>query len=82
MLYVNKKHLPADLCEAMDYVASTGARIVLDMGSGARVGLVPVEDLDLAQRVEDHLDNQAADAVLAEGGDHIPWEVVKKALDL
>jgi hypothetical protein len=57
-------------------------RIVIDIGGVAKAALVPVEDLELLRRIEDYIDNQAADAVIAEGGELIPWESVKKALDL
>lgn len=79
---VNIHEIPDELRNAIDRVASTGARIGIELSNGSIAGLVPLEDLELAQRVEDCIDNQAADAALAEGGEVIPWEVVKKALNL
>jgi hypothetical protein len=74
--------MPSDLSNAIDRVVLEGERVVLDIGGVAKVGLVPVEDLELLQRIEDYIDNQKIEAAIAEGGDDIPWEVVKKALDL
>ncbi len=69
------------LPEMLDRVAKSGERIVL-CRKGKDVGaIVSVRDLRLLRRIEDHLDNQAADRALREGG-RVPWKVVKKRLGL
>jgi len=51
------------------------------MSDGQRVGLVPVEDLEFVQEIEDRMDNESADAAIAEGGLDIPWDIVKQEID-
>ncbi|HRK36525.1 MAG TPA: type II toxin-antitoxin system Phd/YefM family antitoxin [Candidatus Hydrogenedentes bacterium] len=82
MTHVNTESLPNDLSKAIGRVIADGERIVLELGGVAKAGLVPMEDLELLQRIEDYIDNQKIEAAIAEGGEDIPWEVVKKALDL
>jgi len=82
MTHVNTDTLPNDLSKAIGRVIADGARVVLELDGGEKAGLVPVEDLELLQRIEDYIDNQKIEAALAEGGECIPWEAVKRALDL
>ncbi|MCC6797930.1 MAG: hypothetical protein IT366_22640 [Candidatus Hydrogenedentes bacterium] len=78
---LDAKTLPTILREAIDHVANTGARVIIEMSDGQRVGLVPVEDLEFVQEIEDRMDNESADAAIAEGGLEIPWDIVKQEID-
>ena len=65
----------------LDRVAKSGERIILRRKGKDVAAIVSVRDLRLLRRIEDHLDNQAADRALREGG-RIPWKVLKKKLGL
>jgi prevent-host-death family protein len=57
------------------------ARVVLTRRGKALVAVVPVEDVALLQKLEDHLDVEAAREALKEPGSE-PWEAVKARLGL
>ena len=67
--------------DTIDRVASRRERIVLHRRGKAVAALVPMEDLELIRRIEDKLDNEAADEALKEPGT-IPWEELKADLGL
>ena len=77
--------IPEEVAEAVSSVAE-GREHVLVEYNGAKVALVSVRDLELLERViemaEDRIDNEAADRALAEAGDDVPWEAVKKKAGL
>ena len=70
-----------DFSGTLDRVAYQGERIVLHRQGKDVAVLVPVEDLELIRRIEDRLDNEAADEALKEPG-AIPWEKLKADLGL
>lgn len=62
--------------------AHDGERIVLMSHGKAVAALMPIEDLELLEEIEDRIDGRAADAALAEAREHgtIPWALVKAEL--
>lgn len=59
-----------------------GESLVVRSG-GKDVGvLVATQDSHLLEVIEDYLDNQAADAALAEGPERIPYDVLRHELGL
>jgi len=56
-------------------------RIVLTRRGKEVVALVPIEDLNLLEELEDRLDIEAARKALKEPGS-VPWEKVKKDMGL
>jgi antitoxin (DNA-binding transcriptional repressor) of toxin-antitoxin stability system len=59
-----------------------GESLVVRSG-GKDVGvLVATQDARLLEVIEDYLDNQAADAALAEGEDRIPYDALRQELGL
>lgn len=56
-------------------------RIVLTRRGKEVVALVPIEDLNLLEEIEDRIDIDAARKAMKESGS-IPWEKVKKDLGL
>ena len=56
--------------------ASQGERIVFRPKDEPAFAVVPVEDAEYMERLEDELDNRLADEALAEGGENIPLEQV------
>ena len=70
-----------DLADTLNRVAYKGERIVLER-RGKRVAvLVPVEDLDLLEALEDRIDVEAAREALKSRA-RIPWKRLKSELGL
>ena len=57
-------------------------RVVLERRGKGVAALVPVEDLELLEALEDKLDVAAARAALAEKGPNIPWSRLKAELGI
>lgn len=65
------------LAEALNRVAYGGERIVLERHGKQLAALVPVEDLELLEELEDRADVKAARKALREKGSE-SWEDVKR----
>jgi prevent-host-death family protein len=65
-------------------VAFGGERVRLTRHGKAVAAVVPVEDLDLLEEIEDAIDLADLDAALADPANQkrIPWEDVKRQLGL
>ncbi len=70
-----------DFAETLNRVRSKGERVLVERRGTGVAALVPVEDLELLQELEDRIDLAAARKALKEAG-RIPWEKVKKDLGL
>ncbi|MFC1482568.1 type II toxin-antitoxin system Phd/YefM family antitoxin [Myxococcota bacterium] len=74
------------LAEAVNRVAYGGDRIVIERRGRDLVALISVEDLALFERLleehEDRLDVEAARRALAEPGERVPYERVRRELGL
>ena len=69
----------ADIVNRVSY---RGERVLLERHGKGVAALVPVEDLELLEALEDKLDVAAARAALAEKGPNIPWSKLKAELGL
>ena len=71
----------ADIINRVGY---KGERIVLRKHDKKLVAMIPIEDLELLEAIEDKIDVLEAEAALAEdeGKEPRPWEEVKKELGL
>jgi prevent-host-death family protein len=58
-----------------------GERVIVHRGKKAVAAVVPIEDVDLLQRLEEELDLAAARDALKDPRT-IPWETIKKKLKL
>ena len=81
MTRVAASKVSEQLPEMLDRISKNGDRIILRRKGKDAGAIVSIRDLRLLRRIEDHLDNQAADRALREGG-RILWKVVKKKLGL
>ena len=70
-----------EFANTLDRVAHRGERVVLHRRGKEVAALVPMADLELIRRIEDKLDNEAANKALKEPGT-IPWEKLKADLGL
>jgi prevent-host-death family protein len=75
-----------DFAETVNRVAYGRERIILHRRGRDLAALIPVEDLALLEAVEDRLDVEEAEKILAEakarGERPVPWEKAKKKLRL
>ena len=75
-----------DLAEMVNRVAYGHERVVLERRGKDLAALVPIEDLDLLEMLEDKIDLEAAKRAIAQakakGEKPIPWKTVKKNLGL
>ena len=81
------KRLPASearvhFADTINLVAYRGERVVLHRRGKDLVAVVPISDLAAIEKLEDHLDLEAAKQALAESDERIPYEQVRKELDL
>ncbi len=70
-----------NLADAINRVAYSGERIILERRGKGVAALVSVEDLELLQRIEDEADIKAARKALKEKG-RIPLEKVLERLGM
>jgi len=75
-----------DFSETVNRVAYGRERIILHRRGRDVAALIPVEDLALLEAVEDRLDGEEAEKILAEakarGERPVPWEKATKKLRL
>jgi prevent-host-death family protein len=70
------------LADLGNRVALRGERLVVERRGKSLFALVPVEDLELLEQLEDETDIRLARKAMKEKGPNIPWEKVKKDLGL
>jgi prevent-host-death family protein len=83
MLRMSTSEARQDFKRTLERV-SRGERIILSAHNKPVAAVVPIEDLELLQELEDRFDARAARVALAEAEREgtIPWERVKKDLGL
>jgi prevent-host-death family protein len=81
MTEVSTVDVREQLSELVNRVHYGKERVVVTRRGKRLIALVPVEDLELIEAIEDRIDVQAAKKALKEKGS-IPWTRVKKQLGL
>jgi prevent-host-death family protein len=77
--------LRARLGDLVSRVSYKHDRVVITKHGKPVAALISAEDLQFFERLEDRMDNEAADAAEAEtrkNGGPIPWETVKREMNL
>lgn len=70
------------LSEVLNEVSVRGDRIVLERHGKEVAAVIPIEDLELLERLEDRYDLELSKAALADSDTRIPWSKVKNRLGL
>lgn len=68
--------------ETLNRVAYGKERIILGRRGEPIAALISLEDLSLLQRLEDQMDLEAIAASKHEEGESVPWDTLKRELDL
>jgi prevent-host-death family protein len=71
-----------DLAELVNRAIYGGERVVLTRRGKPVAAIISAEDLAFFEELEDADDIRAAEAALAEDGESIPWDQVKRELGL
>ena len=69
-----------DFAETLNRVAYRGERIILHRREKDVVAIIPIEDLELLEELEDRLDVEAAHEALAESDERIPYKKVRQEI--
>jgi prevent-host-death family protein len=72
----------ARLAELLNLVSVRGDRIVLERHGKRVAALIPMDDLDLLERLEDRLDIELAKEALAESDERISSKELRRRLGL
>ncbi len=70
-----------EFAEIVNRAAYAGERVVLHRRKKPVAAVVPIQDLELIERMEDELDLKSAQKALKEKG-RVPWAKIKKELGL
>jgi prevent-host-death family protein len=70
------------LSTAVNQAAFGGERIIVERHGKPIAAVVPIEDLQLLEKLEDQIDVAAIRKVRKERGKLVPWEKIKKDLNL
>ncbi len=70
------------LSDLLNEVSVRGDRIVLERHGKRVAAMISASDLDLLQALEDRYDLEEMRQVLVKSDKRVPWEKIKKRLDL
>ncbi len=81
---LNSTDARENLAEVLNRVAYAKDRVRITRRGKQVAAMVPIEDLELLERLEDEIDLREAKKALADARKHgtIPWEEAKKDLGL
>lgn len=82
MVSLNNPDSGENLADLLKRVVGDKERIVLSRDGKPAAALIPIEDLEWLEEMEEKIDNEMADRALAEGGATVAWEVIKKEYGL
>ena len=78
MADVTVSQLRADMATAVNRVAFGKERIIVQRQGKQLAALVPIEDLEALEALEDRLWLQLAEERMAEPGEDVPWEQIRR----
>jgi len=81
MTRISASKARSDLAEVLNRVAYKGERVLLHRRGKNVAAVVSIDDFALLERLEDRLDNAAAEKALKDPR-RIPWKKIKRDLGL
>jgi prevent-host-death family protein len=84
MTHIGVTKLRSEIADVLSRVQYKGERVILERNGKPAAALIPIKELEFFERMEDYLDDLAADEAEreAEGKPLIPWEKIKADLGL
>jgi prevent-host-death family protein len=84
MTHIGVTKLRSEIADVLSRVPYRGERVILERNGKPVAALIPVSELEFFERMEDYLDDLAADEAEreAEGQPLIPFEEIKRRLGL
>ncbi len=81
---INSTQAREIFAEVLNRVAYGGERVRITRHGRDIAAVVPIEDLELLERLQDEEDVREAEAALADAREHgtVPWETAKRELGL
>lgn len=80
-LQVSVSKAREDFAELVNRAAYQHERVVIHRRGRRIAAIVPIEDVEALEELEDEFDRRAIEEALAEGGEPIPLEQVERVLD-
>ena len=77
MVHIGLTQIRSAFHDTIRKVQFGGERVILERQGRPVAALVPLEDLELLEEIEDQYLDGLADAAEAEPGEDIPWEEVR-----
>lgn len=68
--------------DVLKRASSCKERVILTRRGKKLAAVIPVEDLELLEELEDRMDVESAKAALAESTERVPYEVLRRELGL
>lgn len=81
-IHVSVSHARDEFAELVNRAAYQHDRVLISRRGRPVAAIVPIEDVEALEELEDEYDRRAVAEALAEGGEPIPWEQVEKELGL
>lgn len=79
---VSVSHAREAFAELVNRVAYQHDRVLIARRGRPIAAVVPIEDVEALEELEDEFDRRAVEEALTEGGEPIAWEQVEKELEL
>jgi prevent-host-death family protein len=76
--HMTVSQLRADLANALNRVGYGKERIIIERQGKPLAVLMPMQDLEVLEELEDRWLAAEAEKAMAEGGETIPWEEIKR----
>ena len=81
-VHVSVSQARDEFADLVNQAAYKEERVIITRRGRAIAAIVPIEDVAYLERLEDEYDLKVAEAALAEPGDDIPWEDIKRDFGL
>ncbi len=81
-VHVSVSQARKEFAELVNRAAYQHDRVLIARRGRSIAAIVPIEDVEALEELEDEFDRRAVEEALAEGGEPIPWDQVERELHL